>query len=316
MPDQTIALQLNIDTNAPDAIDQVKQKIDELQEKLAASAKDTKEFTDALANLNTAKELLGQLTTSMEGHITATDAGTVAMGKYNDALDGIKIGRQEFEALHKSLDAIAPASAAAQFEKFGQKATEALKGIGAAAALAAANSTDLQKILDKATAAATKESTQKLAAIKTDNAAGLKETESFEKSNLDIKTKYQALDISSTEQTATEKKRILDSEFAAAKDGANALIALADTMVENGKKNTESQKATALIKIGIDTAKAISSLVAASNENPANAATSGVCIWSRGNYCQYFKSKRYPGWGYKWIGFRVCARHKYRSAEP
>jgi len=41
-------------------------------------------------------------------------------------------------------------------------------------------------------------------------------------------------------------------------------------------KNEKVQKATALAQIGIDTAKAISSLVANSQANPANAVTGGI----------------------------------------
>jgi len=208
MSDQTIALQLNIDTNAPDTIDEVKQKIEDLKNQMS--------------------------------DLSPTD------------------------------------DMSAQFSKFGDTATNALKGIGVAATLASQNNADLANIIDKATDTASKAGSQKLVELQKNNALALKETEDFEKSDLDIKSKYQVAELSGLEQNSQEKKKILDSEFANAKSGADALSSLADLMVENGKKNTDAQKATALIQIGIDTAKAISSLVAASNENPANAATSGV----------------------------------------
>ena len=233
MPDQTIALQLNIDTNAPDAIDQVKQKIDELQQKVDSATKGSQEFADAFSNLDNAKALLDQI--------------------------------------NNSASSLSP-----QFQKFGDTAARAFNGIGAAAELAAQNNADLSKIVDNATVAASTAGTQQLANIQKIHAREIQENENFEKTISDSKTKYQNLDIANSQKAANEKKKIIDSEFSVAESGANALMQLADTMVENGKKNTDAQKATALIKIGIDTAKAISSLVAASNENPANAATSGV----------------------------------------
>jgi len=233
MPDQTIALQLNIDTNAPDAIDQVKQKIDELQQKVDSAAKGSQEFADAFAKLNDAKSLVDQLSSSTS-------------------------------------------SLSPQFQKFGDTAAQAFKGIGAAAELAAQNNADLNKIVENATVSAANAGTQQLTSLQKIHAQEIQENENFEKTISDSKTKYQNLDIENSQRAANEKKKIIDSEFSMAESGANALMQLADTMVENGKKNTDAQKATALIKIGIDTAKAISSLVAASNENPANAATSGV----------------------------------------
>jgi hypothetical protein len=163
-----------------------------------------------------------------------------------------------------------------QFTKFGEVATKALQGIGEAALIAAQNNTTLAEILQKATTAASADSAKNLSARKLDNTLQLKEAESFEQSILDIKKRYNNLVLDDARSTAAEKQRIVNAEFAAAKQGADALMALADLMIENGRKNTDIQKANALIKIGIDTARAISSLVAASNENPANAPTSGI----------------------------------------
>src|SRR5665213_1659040 len=276
MPDQTIALELNIDTNAPDAIDQVKQKIAELQEQVESAAAGSKEFTDAFTSLGNAKELLGQLSTSFSSMSPQMDNLTKGAKDYNSALADIGKNSAGIDNLGKTIDAINPDQKAQQFTKFGETASGALMGIGAAAVLAAQNNADLEKIVENATSAASDAASQKLSAIQQNHTQELQENEAFEKSMLTSKINYQNQELSIADTSAKEKKKIMDSEFSAAKAGADALGALADLMVENGKKNTDAQKATALIKIGIDTATAISSLVAASNENPANAATSGI----------------------------------------
>ena len=51
---------------------------------------------------------------------------------------------------------------------------------------------------------------------------------------------------------------------------------IAGMMIKDQKKLEKFNKASALIQIGIDTAKAISALVAASQANPFNAATAGT----------------------------------------
>ena len=56
-------------------------------------------------------------------------------------------------------------------------------------------------------------------------------------------------------------------------DGA---AALGQIFINDSKKLERFQKAQALVQIGIDTAKAISALVAASQQNPANAVTGGL----------------------------------------
>jgi hypothetical protein len=52
--------------------------------------------------------------------------------------------------------------------------------------------------------------------------------------------------------------------------------ALGELFIKDSKKLERFQKAQALVQIGIDTAKAISALVAASQANPANAVTGGL----------------------------------------
>jgi hypothetical protein len=56
----------------------------------------------------------------------------------------------------------------------------------------------------------------------------------------------------------------------------NGAAALGQLFIKDSKKLEQFQKAQALIQIGIDTAKAISALVAASQQNPANGVTGGL----------------------------------------
>ena len=56
----------------------------------------------------------------------------------------------------------------------------------------------------------------------------------------------------------------------------NGAAALGQLFIKDSKKLEQFQKAQALIQIGIDTAKAISALVAASQANPANGVTGGL----------------------------------------
>lgn len=89
----------------------------------------------------------------------------------------------------------------------------------------------------------------------------------------------------------TDRQKILDAQALAAIEEKtkerDAIISLtndifggvsniAGMMIKDQKKLEKFNKASALIQIGIDTAKAISSLVAASQANPFNAATAGA----------------------------------------
>ena len=78
------------------------------------------------------------------------------------------------------------------------------------------------------------------------------------------------------QEGANDRQKIRDAEFAAAKSGVDGLSSLLTILSKNGKQSKDEQKALALAQIGIDTAKAISSLVAASNANPTNAVTFGA----------------------------------------
>lgn len=97
---------------------------------------------------------------------------------------------------------------------------------------------------------------------------------------LELQNKYiddqekiqQAADARQVEEA--QKKR--DALIQASSDIFNGVSNLAGMMIKDQKKLEKFNKASALIQIGIDTAKAISALVAASQANPANAATFGA----------------------------------------
>ena len=73
-----------------------------------------------------------------------------------------------------------------------------------------------------------------------------------------------------------EEKRVREAKFALANMGVEALTNLGNAFIKDQKKLEKFNKASALVQIGIDTAKAISALVAASNQNPANGVTGGI----------------------------------------
>ena len=66
-----------------------------------------------------------------------------------------------------------------------------------------------------------------------------------------------------------------DAKIMFANDIANGITAIGGMFIKDQKKLEKFNKASALVQIGIDTAKAISSLVAMSQANPANAVTGG-----------------------------------------
>ena len=72
-----------------------------------------------------------------------------------------------------------------------------------------------------------------------------------------------------------EDMAIYNARLQAASDVTNGLVALGNAFIKDQQKLEKFNKAAALVQIGIDTAKAISALVAASNANPANAVTFG-----------------------------------------
>jgi len=70
--------------------------------------------------------------------------------------------------------------------------------------------------------------------------------------------------------------KVRDAKLGFAKDTVDGLTNLGGLLIKDQAKLAKFNKASALVQIGIDTAKAISALVAASNTNPANAVTAGT----------------------------------------
>lgn len=77
------------------------------------------------------------------------------------------------------------------------------------------------------------------------------------------------------EQSLKDEKDIRDAKLSIAQSSFDGLSALGNIFIKDQKKLEKFNKAAALVQIGIDTAKSISALVAASQSNPLNAATSG-----------------------------------------
>lgn len=103
-----------------------------------------------------------------------------------------------------------------------------------------------------------------------DNAAAqLLLTEQFEKDKKDIENKY------ALERIAQAQKE-RDAKIALAQDILNGVSTIGTALIKDQKKLEKFNKASALVQIGIDTAKAISSLVAAAQANPFNAVTAGA----------------------------------------
>ena len=71
-------------------------------------------------------------------------------------------------------------------------------------------------------------------------------------------------------------KGIRDSKIQFSQDIATGLGTIGEMFIKDQKKLEKFNKAQALVQIGIDTAKAISSLVAMSQSNPLNAVTGGA----------------------------------------
>ena len=96
---------------------------------------------------------------------------------------------------------------------------------------------------------------------------------------LALKNKYDT-DISNANITAANEevennRKVRDAKLTFAKDTVNGLTNLGGLLIKDQEKLAKFNKASALVQIGIDTAKAISALVAASNTNPLNGITAG-----------------------------------------
>lgn len=103
-----------------------------------------------------------------------------------------------------------------------------------------------------------------------DNAAAqLQLTAKFEEDKTAIENKY-------TLEKIENAKKEREAKLQLASDIANGINEVGTAFIKDQKKLEKFNKANALIQIGIDTAKAISSLVAASQANPLNGPTAGL----------------------------------------
>jgi hypothetical protein len=124
------------------------------------------------------------------------------------------------------------------------------------------------------------EDQRKLEALKTKYDAELKLAEDNEILKAALLKKYQddqekiANDASLARIESDKKER--DARLQLASDIANGINTVGAAFIKDQKKLEKFNKANALIQIGIDTAKAISSLVAASQSNPLNGVTAGA----------------------------------------
>ena len=71
-------------------------------------------------------------------------------------------------------------------------------------------------------------------------------------------------------------RKLRDAKLGFAKDTVDGLANLGGLLIKDQAKLAKFNKASALVQIGIDTAKAISALVAAANTNPLNGVTAGT----------------------------------------
>jgi hypothetical protein len=89
------------------------------------------------------------------------------------------------------------------------------------------------------------------------------------------KKDIEQVNIDAANAEVEKNRQVRDAKLGFAKDTVDGLTNLGGMLIKDQKKLEKFNKASALIQIGIDTAKAISSLVAAANMNPANALTGG-----------------------------------------
>ena len=92
----------------------------------------------------------------------------------------------------------------------------------------------------------------------------------------DINKKYADKEKQNALDAIEKAKQVRDAKLTLASDVVNGIGALGNAFIKDQKKLENFNKATALVQIGIDTAKAISSLVAASQANPLNGPTGGI----------------------------------------
>ena len=91
-----------------------------------------------------------------------------------------------------------------------------------------------------------------------------------------LKADKKKLDEDARKTAIENAQKERDARLQLASDIANGINEVGSAFIKDQKKLEKFNKANALIQIGIDTAKAISSLVAASQSNPLNGVTAGA----------------------------------------
>jgi hypothetical protein len=129
----------------------------------------------------------------------------------------------------------------------------------------------LLTLQDEATQQREAENAQFLLDIETANG----NYETIEKLEKAHKDRLKNIDIEASNAKVAEAQKERDAKLGFAKDTVDGLTNLGGMLIKDQKKLEKFNKASALIQIGIDTAKAISALVAASNTNPLNGVTAG-----------------------------------------
>jgi len=99
--------------------------------------------------------------------------------------------------------------------------------------------------------------------------------EEQKKKEAEINKKYADEQKAAALDEIEKAKQVRDAKISMVGDYANSLLNLTTLVTKDQKKLEKINKASALVQIGIDTAKAISSLVAAANSNPLNGVTAG-----------------------------------------
>ena len=128
--------------------------------------------------------------------------------------------------------------------------------------------------------AALTEDQKKLQALKEKYDAEYKLAEGDEKLKAALKAKYEADETKIVEDAAKAKieaaQKERDARLQLAADIATGIQTVGAAFIKDQKKLEKFNKSMALVQIGIDTGKAISSLVAASNANSLNGVTAGA----------------------------------------
>ena len=84
------------------------------------------------------------------------------------------------------------------------------------------------------------------------------------------------VNIAAANAEVENNRKLRDAKLGFAKDTVDGLTNLGGILIKDQAKLAKFNKASALVQIGIDTAKAISALVAASNTNPLNGVSAGA----------------------------------------